>query len=459
MNIIERQDLPQDTLREQVESAVVRFAGDSGDGMQVTGGQFTLATALAGNDLATFPDYPAEIRAPAGTTFGVSSFQINFGSRVIKTSGDSFDVLVAMNPAALKVELPGLKPGGVIVVDTRDFDERHLRRAGIDSNPLEDGSLDPYRVIALDISQLTMDAVAEHGLNKKEALRCKNFWALGYIYWMFARDRAPTVEWLREKFAKLPDVAEANIAALNAGHALAETAEQQDNFHGFALAKAEIAALAPRPVILVGGTGLYLKALYEGLSEIPEPETAVRNAAQARLDALGLAGFRAEVVARDPGTPDSVIDPQRLLRSWAVHEATGRALSQWQGERVGGLGPFPVFDLAPDRDDLHARINQRFGMMLEAGALAEVAALAGQDLPSSLPIMRAVGVPELLSVLNGERDQAEATERACAASRQYAKRQLTWGRNQLRYAIKFQKYPIELSFIEKIKADILSVIG
>ena len=226
-----------------------------------------------------------------------------------------------------------------------------------------------------------------------------------------------------------------------------------------ALAKAEIAALAPRPVILVGGTGLYLKALYEGLSEIPEPETAVRNAAQARLDALGLAGFRAEVVARDPGTPDSVIDPQRLLRSWAVHEATGRALSEWQGERVGGLGPFPVFNLAPDRDDLHARINQRFGMMLEAGALAEVAALAAQGLPLHLPIMRAVGVPELLSVLNGECDQAEATERACAASRQYAKRQLTWGRNQLRYAIKFQYYPIEMSFIENIKADILSVIG
>ena len=225
------------------------------------------------------------------------------------------------------------------------------------------------------------------------------------------------------------------------------------------LAKAEIAALAPRPVILVGGTGLYLKALYEGLSEIPEPETAVRNAAQARLDALGLAGFRAEVVARDPGTPDSVIDPQRLLRSWAVHEATGRALSEWQGERVGGLGPFPVFDLAPDRDDLHARINQRFGMMLEAGALAEVAALAAQGLPLHLPIMRAVGVPELLSVLNGDCDQAEATERACAASRQYAKRQLTWGRNQLRYAIKFQNYPIEMSFIENIKADILSVIG
>jgi len=240
MNIIERQDLPQDSLREQVESAVVRFAGDSGDGMQVTGGQFTLATALAGNDLATFPDYPAEIRAPAGTTFGVSSFQINFGSRVIKTSGDSFDVLVAMNPAALKVELPGLKPGGVIVVDIHDFDERHLRRAGIENNPLDDGSLDPYQVVALDISQLTMDAVAEHGLNKKDALRCKNFWALGYIYWMFARDRGPTVQWLREKFAKLPDVAEANIAAMNAGHALAETAEQQDGFHGFALAKAEI---------------------------------------------------------------------------------------------------------------------------------------------------------------------------------------------------------------------------
>ncbi len=241
MNIMENQVSAQDALREQIESAVVRLAGDSGDGMQVTGGQFTLATALAGNDLATFPDYPAEIRAPVGTTFGVSSFQINFGSRVIKTSGDSFDVLVAMNPAALKVELPGLKPGGVILVDTHDFDDRHLRKAGLDSNPLEDGSLDGYRVIELDISQLTLDAVSGLGLGKKEALRCKNFWALGYVYWMFARDREPTVEWLKQKFGKLPGVAESNIAALNAGHALAETAEEHEGFHGFVLAKAEIA--------------------------------------------------------------------------------------------------------------------------------------------------------------------------------------------------------------------------
>ncbi|MBT6096615.1 MAG: 2-oxoglutarate ferredoxin oxidoreductase subunit alpha, partial [Rhodospirillaceae bacterium] len=241
MNIIEKQSSLQDAERERIESAVVRLAGDSGDGMQVTGGQFTLATALAGNDLATFPDYPAEIRAPTGTTFGVSSFQINFGSRVIKTSGDSFDVLVAMNPAALKVELPGLKPGGVILVDTHDFDDRHLRKAGLEANPLEDGTLDGYRVIELDISQLTLDAVSGLGLGKKEALRCKNFWALGYVYWMFARDRELTIEWLKQKFGKLPGVAESNIAALNAGHALAETAEEHEGFHGFVLAKAEIA--------------------------------------------------------------------------------------------------------------------------------------------------------------------------------------------------------------------------
>lgn len=240
MNVVEKPALPEATLRETLESAVVRLAGDSGDGMQVTGGQFTLATALAGNDLSTFPDFPAEIRAPAGTTFGVSSFQINFGSRVIKTAGDSFDVLVAMNPAALKVELPGLKPGGMILVDSGGFSQRNLRKAGYGADPLADGSLDGYRVIALDISQLTLDAVEEIGLSKKDGQRCKNFWALGYVYWMFGRDRQPTIDWLRQKFAKLPDVAEANIAALNAGHALAETAEESDSFHGFVIGKAEI---------------------------------------------------------------------------------------------------------------------------------------------------------------------------------------------------------------------------
>jgi 2-oxoglutarate ferredoxin oxidoreductase subunit alpha len=157
------------SLRENVESAVVRFAGDSGDGMQLTGGQFTLATAFAGNDLATFPDFPAEIRAPAGTTFGVSSFQINFGSRVIKTAGDAFDMLIAMNPAALKVELHGLKQGGVIIADTGSFNDRDLRKAGYDANPLEDGSLEGYHLVALDISKLTMEAVKDLGLTKQEA--------------------------------------------------------------------------------------------------------------------------------------------------------------------------------------------------------------------------------------------------------------------------------------------------
>lgn len=221
--------------RQQLESAVVRFAGDSGDGMQVTGGQFTLSAALAGNNLATFPDFPAEIRAPIGTTFGVSSFQINFGSRVIKTSGDEFDLLVAMNPAALFVELKGLKAGGVIILDTGSFSERNLRKAGYEANPLEDGSLDGYRVIKLDISQLTLNAVKEFGLTNKEALRCKNFWTLGYVFWMFANKRKETVEWLREKFAKRPEIAEANIAALNAGHALGETSETADGFQGFAI--------------------------------------------------------------------------------------------------------------------------------------------------------------------------------------------------------------------------------
>src|SRR5690348_3464186 len=155
--------------------------------MQLTGGQFTLSTALAGNELATFPDFPAEIRAPVGTTFGVSSFQINFGSRVIKTAGDSLDVLVAMNPAALTVELHALKIGGMIIADTGSFGERNLRKAGYTTNPLEDGSLDKYRIVKLDISQLTLDSVKPFGLSNKEAMRCKNMWTLGLIFWMFGR--------------------------------------------------------------------------------------------------------------------------------------------------------------------------------------------------------------------------------------------------------------------------------
>jgi 2-oxoglutarate/2-oxoacid ferredoxin oxidoreductase subunit alpha len=207
------------------EAVVVRFAGDSGDGMQLTGGQFTLSTALAGNDLATFPDFPAEIRAPQGTLFGVSAFQINFGSAAIETAGDQPDVLIAMNPAALKTNVDALKPGGLIIADEGEFGQRNLDKAKYDANPLEDDSLGKWQLLKLNISQLTLDAVKPFGLGNKEALRCKNMWTLGLALWMFDRDRQPIVDWLKTKFAKAPELAEANIAALNAGHAYGETAE------------------------------------------------------------------------------------------------------------------------------------------------------------------------------------------------------------------------------------------
>ncbi|UVO53427.1 2-oxoacid:acceptor oxidoreductase subunit alpha [Sphingomonas sp. SUN039] len=223
------------------ESIVVRFAGDSGDGMQLTGGQFTLSTALAGNDLATFPDFPAEIRAPQGTLFGVSAFQINFGSTQIETAGDAPDVLVAMNPAALKTNVGSLKPGGLIIADEGEFGVRNLAKAQYDVSPLTDGSLAQWQLIAFNISQLTLDAVKPFGLGNKEALRCKNMWTLGLALWMFDRDREPLIDWLREKFAKNPVLADANIAALNAGHAYGETAELGPSVrqHSVAAAPAE----------------------------------------------------------------------------------------------------------------------------------------------------------------------------------------------------------------------------
>ena len=207
------------------EAVVVRFAGDSGDGMQLTGGQFTLSTALSGNDLATFPDFPAEIRAPQGTLFGVSAFQINFGSTEITTAGDQPDVLIAMNPAALKTNAPALKPGGLIIADTGEFTKRNLEKAKYDVSPFEDDSLAKWTVLAFDISALTLEAVKPFGLGTKDALRCKNMWTLGLALWMFDRDRAPLIQWLQDKFKKNPVLADANIAALNAGHAYGETAE------------------------------------------------------------------------------------------------------------------------------------------------------------------------------------------------------------------------------------------
>ena len=219
--------------REELESVVIRFAGDSGDGVQVSGGQLTQVTAIAGNDLATFPDFPAEIRAPIGTTYGVSAFQINFGARRIRTAGDQPDVLVAFNPAALKVNIGDMPGGSLVIVDAGTFSDRNLKKAGYDANPLEDHSLDNFRVVEIDISKRTLDSVEAFGLSQKQSLRCKNFWTLGLVYWLYSRDRQPTIDWLNEKFGKLPGIADANIAAINAGHAFGETAELGEEVKGY----------------------------------------------------------------------------------------------------------------------------------------------------------------------------------------------------------------------------------
>src|SRR5437016_705642 len=228
----------QGSGREIRDSVVIRFAGDSGDGMQVTGSQFTLETALAGSDFSTFPDFPAEIRAPAGTTFGVSAFQIHFGGTDVMTPGDAVDVLVAMNPAALTVDVRDLKVGGTVIVDTSAFNERNLGKAGYAKNPLEDDSLARYQVLKFDITKLTADAVKPHGLTSREAHLCRNMWALGLLLWMYGHERTATIEWLKRKFAKKPVIAAANIAALNAGHAFGETAEMPEHLVGYVVPKA-----------------------------------------------------------------------------------------------------------------------------------------------------------------------------------------------------------------------------
>ena len=231
---------PDPKPREKLDSVVIRFAGDSGDGVQITGSQFTDTTALAGNDLATFPDFPAEIRAPVGTTFGVSAFQINFGTRNIETSGDAPDVLVALNPAALKVNLGDLKDGGLIILDVGAFNTRNYEKAGWASDPLEDNTLAKYRVVKIDISKLTLESVKDFDVTSKEGLRCKNFWTLGLVYWLYDRSREGTTTWLREKFAKIPHIAEANISALNAGHAFGETAEMPGEVGSYVVPPADL---------------------------------------------------------------------------------------------------------------------------------------------------------------------------------------------------------------------------
>lgn len=237
---VETTGSPDKTEAQIVESIVVRFAGDSGDGMQLTGANFTDDTALYGNDLSTFPDFPAEIRAPAGSTFGVSAFQIYFGSEDITTSGDAVDVLVAMNPAALITNLNEVVPGGLIIADSGAFNEKNLNKANYKSNPLEDGSLDAYRVLEVDISSQVIAAVEEFDLGHKNALRCKNMWTLGLVLWLFERDKQGTVENLQKKFASKPDIANANIAALNAGHAFGETAELPSGIEVYKVPRAKV---------------------------------------------------------------------------------------------------------------------------------------------------------------------------------------------------------------------------
>ena len=211
--------------RTELDRVVIRFAGDSGDGMQLTGDRFTSVTAAFGNDLATLPDFPAEIRAPAGTVPGVSAFQIHFSDHDILTPGDQPGVLVAMNPAALKAHIGDLVPGGLLIVNEDAFEKRNLEKAGYSSNPLEDGTLSGYRVFGIRMTSITLEAVKRFGLGKKEAERSKNMFALGVISWMYGRPLEPTIEWLGKKFAAKPQIAEANVARLKAGHAFGETAE------------------------------------------------------------------------------------------------------------------------------------------------------------------------------------------------------------------------------------------
>ncbi|MCF7796566.1 MAG: 2-oxoacid:acceptor oxidoreductase subunit alpha [Lentisphaeria bacterium] len=209
----------------RVDEITIRFAGDSGDGMQLTGTRFTETTAIQGNDLRTLPNYPAEIRAPAGTLAGVSAFQLNFSSHAIYTPGDSPDVLVAMNPAALKVHLKDLKRGGVILANANAFTERNLKLANWDSNPLEDNTLDDYVLYSVEMTKLVSNALEDSGLSSKDIERTKNMFALGLLFWMYNRSMDSTIKWLEEKFKKAPEIAKANVVALKTGYNYGDTTE------------------------------------------------------------------------------------------------------------------------------------------------------------------------------------------------------------------------------------------
>ena len=210
---------------QQLDRVIIRFAGDSGDGMQLTGDRFTQETASFGNDLSTLPNFPAEIRAPQGTLPGVSSFQVHFADHDILTPGDSPDVLVAMNPAALKANLADLKKGATVIVDSHDFTTRNLDKAGYTQSPLDDDSLDEYDVHAFELTDMTVEAVKEFGLSRKDASRAKNMFALGLLSWMYGRPTESTIAFLERRFAKAPDIRDANVTAFNAGWNFGETTE------------------------------------------------------------------------------------------------------------------------------------------------------------------------------------------------------------------------------------------
>ncbi len=216
---------PPQRKRELIDRAVIRFCGDSGDGMQITGSQFTNTVALYGNDLATLPDFPAEIRAPAGTLPGVSGFQVHFSSSDVYTPGDSVDALIAMNPAALKMNIADLKPNGILIVNLNDFGETDLRKAQMTANPLEDHSLDAYRLFSVELTKLTRAALKDLGLDNKTVDRCKNFFALGMCYWLYNRSLDTSLRWIEEKFKSKPALVQANRTAMQAGYSYCEATE------------------------------------------------------------------------------------------------------------------------------------------------------------------------------------------------------------------------------------------
>ena len=283
-----------------MDSIVVRLAGDSGDGVQLMGSQFIASTALSGKDFATFPDYPAEIRAPLGTTFGVSAYQMNIGASPITTAGDTPDVLVAFNPAALKASLPLLESGALIIVNGDSFSARNLTKAGYEKDPRETGELDSFQIVSVDISHLNLEAVKPFGLSKSDGGRCKNFWALGLLMWMFDRDLVPIEDWIKKKFAKKEVVKDANLAALHSGHAFGETAELSEALPRFNISIADMPAGEYRGITGAEALSLGLAAASE-LADRPllfcsypiTPASPLLHRL-ARLGELGVGTFQAE---------------------------------------------------------------------------------------------------------------------------------------------------------------------